>query len=303
MEIDLIYAENLKAGYIAYQFFLRYKIPYILDYHGVVPEEFKEFNLKHKAIEKEYRYLKKMEKTTIENAKKIICVSHYFKNYLCMNFDLKSENIIVVPSCIDQQKIAFSNSMRFKYRERLKLTDENVFIYNGSFTPYQCIEKMILFFSILLKFEKKIFFIFLVTSNLKDVEDLFKKYHVQNDKYTIKSVNHFEVVNYQMAADFGLIIRDDSLVNRVASPTKIFEYLSTGLKLISTDNIGDIDILNIEKYVLSTNDINEDYIMENYINILKKYDRNDNFNKCKIELMEKYIWDSYINDYENIFKN
>ena len=33
--IDLIFAENLICGYMAYECYKRYGIPYVLDYHGV----------------------------------------------------------------------------------------------------------------------------------------------------------------------------------------------------------------------------------------------------------------------------
>jgi glycosyltransferase involved in cell wall biosynthesis len=39
--------------------------------------------------------------------------------------------------------------------------------------------------------------------------------------------------------DYGVIIRDRSVINQVAAPIKVGEYLAAGLKIIGTDSIGD----------------------------------------------------------------
>ena len=52
-------------------------------------------------------------------------------------------------------------------------------------------------------------------------------------------MNHQEVPIVLSACDMGILIREDSVTNRVASPTKFAEYLSAGLQVIITNNIGD----------------------------------------------------------------
>ena len=40
--------------------------------------------------------------------------------------------------------------------------------------------------------------------------------------------------------DFGLVLRDDTPVNRVACPTKLYEYMSCGvIPIVRTENMGD----------------------------------------------------------------
>ena len=41
------------------------------------------------------------------------------------------------------------------------------------------------------------------------------------------------------AADFGLLLRENNIVNNVASPTKFAEYLMAGLPVIISNGIGD----------------------------------------------------------------
>jgi hypothetical protein len=48
-----------------------------------------------------------------------------------------------------------------------------------------------------------------------------------------------EVRNILLAADYGLLIREPSVTNRVSSPVKFAEYLASGLQVIISEEIGD----------------------------------------------------------------
>jgi hypothetical protein len=57
--------------------------------------------------------------------------------------------------------------------------------------------------------------------------------------FRIIKVPHEAVPAHLNAADIGFLIRDDCVVNRVASPTKLGEYLSCGLPVI----VGSVSLL------------------------------------------------------------
>ena len=48
-----------------------------------------------------------------------------------------------------------------------------------------------------------------------------------------------EVPKYLLAADYGLLIRENTVTNQVASPVKFAEYLACGLPVIISRNLGD----------------------------------------------------------------
>ena len=63
-------------------------------------------------------------------------------------------------------------------------------------------------------------------------------------------------------SDFGLVIRDDNIVNQVAAPTKIAEYLTAGVSMLYAGNIGilkDIDTVSSAKRMIAI-DQNDDWI-------------------------------------------
>lgn len=55
------------------------------------------------------------------------------------------------------------------------------------------------------------------------------------------SPRHEEVHEHLLAADFGLMIRQPSATNMVASPIKFAEYLAAGVGVIASRGIGDLD--------------------------------------------------------------
>jgi hypothetical protein len=72
---------------------------------------------------------------------------------------------------------------------------------------------------------------------------------------TLRSVAKSEVYAQYQRADLGFILRDDSVVNRVACPTKLVEYLACGvIPVVLQPLIGDFaargySVLSLERFV------------------------------------------------------
>src|SRR6185295_10953881 len=55
----------------------------------------------------------------------------------------------------------------------------------------------------------------------------------------VRSAPQGEAARLLCAADYGLLLRQDDVVNLVASPVKFGEYLACGVRPILTPHIGD----------------------------------------------------------------
>jgi hypothetical protein len=77
--------------------------------------------------------------------------------------------------------------------------------------------------------------IVLSNANIKDL-NIYKKF---SEKIIQLWVTPEKVFKYLSIGDYGLIIREHSITNEVASPTKFAEYLSAGLKVLISESIGD----------------------------------------------------------------
>lgn len=59
----------------------------------------------------------------------------------------------------------------------------------------------------------------------------------------VKWLEHAQVPSALAECDYGIMVREMSITNQVASPTKFAEYLSNGLKVISNEGLGDFSAL------------------------------------------------------------
>lgn len=116
------------------------------------------------------------------------------------------------------------------------------------------------------------------------------------DLATVKSVDHNEISEYYQKSHFGLMLRDNSVINRVACPTKLIEYLENDIiPIIKDPNIGDFIELGYQ-YVTIEQITSKDFSDKEMIGMI----RNNRkvlrkllslTNKSKVELRDAVLQD------------
>lgn len=85
------------------------------------------------------------------------------------------------------------------------------------------------------------------------------KNQILTSQFLVTHVPHEEIFQFIPVGDLGLIIRDNSLINRVAFPTKFSEYLASGVPILCSSSIKDV-AQDVKKYglgdVLFDNELN-----------------------------------------------
>lgn len=214
---------------------LNRRIRVITDAHGCVSAEYKyevgDFD-KHWV-----KWLDEIEKKVIQKSDEIIFVSKRMKEYYQNLYQTEIEHARVINcACQDYQKISLS-ARKYKRRE-LELDDRIVFVYLGSYRKYQMAEETIQLFAQIKQHISEAHFLIL-TSHGSLFSNALHKAGILKSDFTIIGVPQEEVRNYLCTADFGFLLREDSVVNNVASPTKFAEYLMSGVPAILTHCIGD----------------------------------------------------------------
>jgi len=135
--------------------------------------------------------------------------------------------------------------------------------------------------------------------------DVKKLSHLQNDEsITIDSISASMVKDVLCAGDFAFLLRDNIITNNVAFPNKFLEYISSGMKIITTPYVYDIASM-VEEYQLgrvikNINDCPIDLI--EYIDIGYKY--GEDFGE-RTELLSsvsfKKVLKPFVNDIQNVF--
>lgn len=229
----------------------------IVDCHGATREEY-EFN--NPNFSKKYsKLLDQYENSSCNKAKCIVCQSEYMKKHLIEKYNVAETDKLFVYKCsADTNIFKFNPEIRNKKRNELNIKPTtHVFIYSGGLHKWQRVDDALQIFKEYHKTNIDSKFILLTLDKIHATNIVRTQFSDIQESVIIESVNHEAVPSFLNAADIAFLLRDNTTLNAVASPTKLAEYMACGLAVIST-NVSKFwintpkYIFNIEKQPLSS---------------------------------------------------
>lgn len=214
---------------------LKHKNKIIIDAHGCAIEEMEYAQTDKKQLQKAVMY----EEELFNSVKAIVCVTENMISLYRTKYPSTKAEFILLPifktnetACIEKKAISC-----------LRV------VYSGGTNKWQNIDEMV---DVIRKLPDK----FEVNILSKDVKIFEEKLDGAKNigKITIKSVSPQEIGKEYENADFGFILRSDIIVNKVACPTKLIEYIAYGLiPIVDFPNIGDFE--NLGYQYINKNDL------------------------------------------------
>lgn len=207
---QIIYVHSvMNAMKIIYAYLFWGKI--ITDMHGVGSEELR---LLGRPLWK-IKICSLSEYITVRNSYRIIVVTHNMGTFYQNTYGIKKERIIFIS--IFNRKTVQNNYNRLYSA-----------IYCGGIHKWQCIDEL----KLLIKKTIHKYHWTVLTGTPKEFSSL--------ENIELKTVSNSEVYNYYKKNTFGIVLRDNDIVNRVACPTKLIEYIQCGLlPVVKSPYIGD----------------------------------------------------------------
>ena len=180
------------------------------------------------------------EYKTVTIADRIFAVSNVLKKYFTTNYNVPSEKVFIYPCLSDATKFYLDHQIRLNTRNELGFSDKNqVYLYAGGLAgEYHIVNSIFEFFNWISNKNQDARFL-LLSKDRVAIEEKLKQYPEIINKLQYKSVSNNEMINYLNAADYGLLFRDNVLMNNVASPSKFAEYMLCGLPCIISEGVGD----------------------------------------------------------------
>ncbi len=196
----------------------------IVDFHGITPEE--EAMLGNTHLVKKYEAI---ERRVLREASACVMVTRAMERHYKEKYSEIFPKVIIIP--IVESTIPVQKNLSVKSLAKTKV---NV-IYSGGSQSWQNVDAMLLLADKVKSF-----------ANVRILSHDWKIFSLKAKKMGISSNITFgfcskkDLSKEYSKADFGLMLRDDTAVNRVACPTKIFEYMSYGIIPITrSESIGD----------------------------------------------------------------
>lgn len=222
-----------------------------------------------------------MEKIVFKKAKKIIFVSKAMQEIYEKKFHLNLQNYSFIMPCFSAsiKEDAFTQS---KY-------DKNTFAYVGSIAKWQCFDETLGLF-VKIKEILNDATLEIYTFQVDQAREIADRYGLRDVR--IEKLSNDELLIRMENIKFGFLLREDNIVNNVATPTKLSTYLSTGVIPITMPYISDFKEVGKEmKYVIWLNDnkdttpiismcekkINARYVKKEYNTIFDDYYNRDKY--------------------------
>lgn len=158
-----------------------------------------------------------------------LAVSEALVKHWRLEYGYSGHDYVVVP-CTVKQDIANYEPLGVVQSDQVTL------VYAGSTAGWQSFELLDALLSpVLLEQEHtKVVFLSQKDKNNQALQERFP------GRVEVKWLKPEQVHGELSSCDYGLLLREDTVTNQVASPTKFAEYLQAGLKVLISDKIGDM---------------------------------------------------------------
>jgi len=154
-------------------------------------------------------------------------------------------------------------------RAELNLTGRRVIVYLGSFGGWYMTDEMTEFLAVAHEQNPNVFSMILTQSPRQIVIDRMSSLGIEEKNFLVTQVAPAEVPRYLKAADIAISFIKPCYSKQSSSPTKIAEYLASGLPIVCNAGVGDLDKLIEEKRVGT---LLQEFTPHAYLKALKEID-------------------------------
>ncbi|HEV7903548.1 MAG TPA: glycosyltransferase family 4 protein [Pyrinomonadaceae bacterium] len=223
----------------------------LFDIRGFLPEEYTDAGVwpENGLI---YRTVKRVERYLLKTTDGFVVLTEKARAIL---FDGRKETdergrpIEVIPCCVDAERFREADaetgggSTREDVRRELKLEGRRVFVYVGSFGGWYMTDEMTRFLAHAHREDPKTFSMILTQNKAEDVAARLRELGLEDEDFFVAKVAPADVPRYLRAADVAISFIRACYSKLSSSPTKIAEYLASGLPVICNTGVGDLDEL------------------------------------------------------------
>jgi glycosyltransferase involved in cell wall biosynthesis len=216
----------------------------IFDIRGFNPEEYVDAGVWSQGGLK-FRLAKRVERSLLSAADGFVVLTEKARHILfprCCDEDGAGRPVEVIPCCVDMGRfVAAAELSREAIRKELGITDRRVLVYLGALGGFYLTDEMAELLAVAHHLDGSTFSMILTQSPPERIAPALKRLGLPAAAYLIRQVPPHEVPRYLRAADIALSFIKPSYSKLASSPTKIAEYLASGLPVLCNAGVGDVD--------------------------------------------------------------
>lgn len=231
----VVIARGVFASALALNDKRTYKV--VFDARGAYHAEFSEYRVVNN--DEIIASVKHLEEQAIRESDAQLAVSQALLDYWNEAYGIDRTKTAEIIPCTLPQNTSFEpldESERQRLRQEHGISPDDVLlVYSGSAAGWQSFTALFNWLAGILSQQAHVRLLLMTSIDSLENTPLA----VYADRVLILWVEPHQVSQYLSMGDYGLLLREVSVTNRVASPTKFAEYLAAGLQVVISPHIGD----------------------------------------------------------------
>lgn len=265
--VDLIQGEKEIAAMAASFIGKQLGIPVVSDIHGLLAEEAVQYGFV-KSESREYIEVRNFVSNVLHNSDVVVAVSDCLKNYLACNFDYDDKRIFVIPN---------AGSLR-KFTKPSRSKPCNI-VYAGILEPWEKVDLAIKSMVYVSKVYEKARLLIAGTGSLRnELVRLVKCLKLNEHISFVGTVTYENISDFLAQGDVAVLPSTKDVVRKVACPIKLFDYLATGLPVVTVSGLWWSELVEMHNVGLVVEDkpksfaeaVNELLASPNVIDVMSK---------------------------------
>lgn len=157
------------------------------------------------------------------------------------------------------KETALSETEKTAALQKLNLTPDNLIItYSGSLGTWYLVPEMLDFFKVLLQYLPMARLLVITQDDPAMIHSYCTEKNISQNSYTIVSAQRHEMPMYLSLTDFALFFIRPAYSKKASSPTKMGEFMSMNIPVITNSGIGDVDdLMNRYTIGIKVSELNE----------------------------------------------
>lgn len=242
--IDVLHARGHMAAAMGALAKRTSKARLIFDIRGFMPEEYVDAGL-WPAEGYLFRGAKAAERRLLAAADGFVVLTERARDILFPGYpedDRPDRPVEVIPCCVDLERFRSADGLsREAVREDLGLQGRRVLVYVGALGGWYLTQEMADFLGTARQQDRSTFAMILTQSAPEMIAEPLRRLGYEAQDYLIRRVPPEEIPRYLKGADLALSFIKQCYSKLSSSPTKVAEYLASGVPVVSNAGIGDLD--------------------------------------------------------------
>jgi len=242
----LLHARGYVPAAIAWGTHRRCGIPYVFDVRGLQAEEYVDGGI-WRPGSLPVRITKRVERVLLRDAAGIVTLTEAIRPHLrtLLREESREEPVpwAVVPCCVDLERFRPDPEERRRVRAELELGERPTLVYSGSVGTWYLVQEMLGYYREARAAVPDLALLLLVNGGRGAVELALRAHGISDDDVRVVQATPESMPGYLAAADVGISFIRPCLSKLASSPTKVGEYLASGLPVVLNRGIGDSDRL------------------------------------------------------------